>query len=402
MSQSTAEQMREWRGPIILSFGFRPMFLLATLWAAGAMGLWIAMLAGLLTLPTRFDPVTWHAHEFLFGYLSAVIGGFLLTAVPNWTGRLPVVGWPLGGLAALWIGGRLAIALSAILSPWSVAAVDLSFLVVLWLVILREIIAGNNWKNLPVLALVGVMSFANGLFHLEASWSDFAAQGFGLRLGLTVVLALVTLIGGKIIPSFTRNWLVKRGANALPVPPMQRFDKASVIVTICTLLGWCVIPTDMLTGAALLVLSALHLVRLSRWQGAQTLAEPMVWILHVAYAFIPLGALVMSVSILAPDIISQATAVHVWTAGAVGLMTVAVMTRATRGHAGHPLKADRATVAIYLALLGSVGFRVLADLVPDMCTGLLNSSAALWIICFAGFIVAYGPMLLRAKKEATE
>jgi uncharacterized protein involved in response to NO len=400
MSQSTAEQMRQWRGPAILSFGFRPMFLLAALWAAGAMVVWIAMLSGLLSLPSRFDPVTWHSHEFLFGYLGAVIGGFLLTAVPNWTGRLPVVGWRLGGLVALWIIGRLAIALSASLPVWLVVVLDLSFLVVLSAVILREIIAGKNWKNLPVLALIGVMTFANLLFHLEAGQDGFAAQGFGLRLGLAVVLVLVLLIGGKIIPSFTRNWLVKRGATALPVPPMQRFDKAVMLVTILGFLGWTVAPQDMLTGAALLILSGLHLVRLGRWQGAQTGGEPLVWVLHVAYAFIPLGALAMSLSILAPGMIAQATALHVWTAGAVGLMTVAVMTRATRGHAGHPLEADRATVGVYLALVGSVCLRVAADLVLDLRDALLNGSALLWILCFAGFVVLYGPMLLRAKQDA--
>jgi uncharacterized protein involved in response to NO len=156
----------------------------------------------------------------------------------------------------------------------------------------------------------------------------------------------------------------------------------------------------MLTGAALLILSGLHLVRLGRWQGAQTGGEPLVWVLHVAYAFIPLGALAMSLSILAPGMIAQATALHVWTAGAVGLMTVAVMTRATRGHAGHPLEADRATVGVYLALVGSVCLRVAADLVLDLRDALLNGSALLWILCFAGFVVLYGPMLLRAKQDA--
>lgn len=400
MSRSTAEQMRQWRGPAVLSFGFRPMFLLAALWAAGAMVMWISMLAGLVTLPTRFDPVTWHSHEFLFGYLGAVIGGFLLTAVPNWTGRLPVVGWHLGGLAGLWLAGRLGIAVSDHLPPWVVAVVDLSFLVVLSLVILREIVAGKNWSNLPVLVLVGVMTGANLLFHLEAAAGGFAAKGIGLRLGLAVVLVLVSLIGGKIIPSFTRNWLVKRAATTLPTPPMQRFDKAVMVFTILTLLGWCAAPMDDLTGTALMILAGLHLVRLGRWQGQQTRGEPLVWVLHIAYALIPLGALAMSLSILAPDLIGQPAAMHVWTAGAVGLMTVAVMTRATRGHAGHPLEAGPATVMIYLALVGSVGLRVAADILPDLRPALLNGSAVLWIICFAGFVAVYGPMLLRRKREA--
>jgi uncharacterized protein involved in response to NO len=400
MTPSTAEQMRQWRGPAIFSFGFRPMFLLAGLWAAGAMVLWVAMLADVLSLPSWFDPVTWHTHEFLFGYLSAVIAGFLLTAVPNWTGRLPVVGWHLAGLAVLWVLGRLAIALSAHLSVWVVAGVDLAFLVVLGAVILREIVAGKNWRNLPVLALVGVLVLANAVFHLEAARAGYAAQGIGLRLGLAVVLVLVTLIGGKIIPSFTRNWLVKRGATALPTPPMQRFDKAVIAATIAALACWVFAPTDPFTGAALLAMGALHVARLIRWRGTATLTEPLVWVLHAAYAFIPLGAFCIALSILAPQILPQAAAVHVWTAGAIGLMTVGVMTRASRGHAGHPLEADGRTAMIYLALIGSVLLRVAADLMPHLRGALLDGAGLLWTVCFAGFVVFYGPMLLRAKKDA--
>ena len=232
MSKSTAEQMRAWRGPAILSFGFRPMFLLAALWAAVAMVLWIFLLTGLVDLPMHFDPVTWHAHEFLFGYVSAVIAGFLLTAVPNWTGRLPVVGWRLAALAVLWVIGRLAILSSAALPVWIVTLCDLSFLTVLWAVILREIIAGKNWRNLPVLALVGVLILSNAFFHFEAARDGGAAHGMALRLGFATVLSLVMLIGGKIIPSFTRNWLKKRGATQLPTPPMQRFDKLVLLALV--------------------------------------------------------------------------------------------------------------------------------------------------------------------------
>ncbi|WP_299560389.1 NnrS family protein [uncultured Sulfitobacter sp.] len=399
MARTTSTQRRQWRGPAVLSFGFRPLFLLAALWAAGAMAVWSAMLAGMFTLPSRFDPVTWHAHEFLLGYLGAVIGGFLLTAVPNWTGRLPVVGWRLGGLCALWLVGRLAIAVSAYLPGWGVAGADLIFFVVLAVVILREIVAGRNWRNLPVLILLTLLILSNALFHLDAGQGGYAAGGIGLRLGLATVLVLIVLIGGRIIPSFTRNWLVKRGATALPTPPMQRFDKAAIGLTVAVLIGWCVAPGHPLAGVGLLILSVVHLVRFARWRAERTLVEPLVWILHVAYACIPLGALAMGLAILVPSFISQASALHVWTVGAIGLMTVAVMTRATKGHVGRPLVAGRPTVAIYLVLIGSVISRPAADLVPQMRDVFLTVSATLWIACFAGFVVVYGPMLLRTKQE---
>ena len=201
---STAEQMRVWRGPAVLSFGFRPFFLCAGIWAAGIMALWVPMLAGALSLPTAFDPVTWHAHEFLFGYLGAVIAGFLLTAVPNWTGRLPIVGWPLGGLAALWLIGRGAVMLSAGVPPVAVALMDLALPVVLGVVILREIVAGKNWRNLIVLAMLAVFALGNALFHWEAARGDYAAQGYGLRLGLAAVVMMIAVIGGRIVGASKR------------------------------------------------------------------------------------------------------------------------------------------------------------------------------------------------------
>ena len=218
---TTAEQMRAWSGPALLTYGFRPFFLGAGIWAALAMALWIPMLSGHIALPTRFDPVSWHAHEFLYGYLSAVVAGFLLTSVPNWTGRLPIVGWPLGGLFALWLIGRLAVAVSSVLPVWLAAAADLSMLVALAAVLTREIVAGKNWRNLMVLGLLGVLILGNGVFHFEAARGDYAAQGYGLRLGLGAGLMLIAVIGGRIVPSFTRNWLVRRGEGKLPVPPMK-------------------------------------------------------------------------------------------------------------------------------------------------------------------------------------
>ncbi|MCW1951503.1 MAG: NnrS family protein [Octadecabacter sp.] len=401
MKQSTAEQMRQWRGPAIFSFGFRPLFLLACLWATVAMVLWIAMLAGWYALPTDFDPVTWHAHEFLFGYVSAVVAGFLLTAVPNWTGRLPVVGWPLAGLSALWLLGRLAIATSAYFSTFSVAVVDLAFLLVMWMFLLREIIAGKKWANLPVLILLAVLIFANAIFHIEGAQSGAASQGYGLRLGLAAVLVLIMLIGGKVTPSFTRNWLVKRGETALPSPPMRRFDKAVLVVSGLVLLAWVIAPTHGFVGVALLGIGVLHTVRLIRWQGHKTTGEPLVFVLHVGYAFIPLGALANALSIVSPHLISHAAALHIWTAGAIGLMTVAVMTRASLGHSGRALHAEKRTMLIYAALVAATFTRLAADLFMDFRSPLLNGTAVLWVVGFAGFVAIYGPLLIK-QKSGTE
>lgn len=394
---TTAEQMRAWRGPAILTYGFRPFFLGAAVWAAVAMVLWLLMLSGTLDLPIRLDPVSWHSHEFLFGYVIAVIAGFLMTAVPNWTGRLPIVGWPLLGIVVLWLAGRLAMAFSAGLPPLVVGVVDLSMPAVLTLVIGREIVAGKNWRNLMPLAMLAVFTLGNAVFHIEAAQGLFAAQGYGLRIGLGAAIALVGLIGGRIIPSFTRNWLVRQGPGRLPVAPMQRFDKLAMLALVAAVLLWVALPDTPLTAALMILAGVLHGARLTRWAGERSLTEPLLWILHLAYAFVPLGALAIGAQILWPGVLGAAAAQHLWMAGALGLMTVAVMTRATLGHTGQTLTAGPGTVAIYLLLLTAVLARLAAGYWTGAADVLHMVSGAGWIGAFGGFAAIYGPLVLSRR-----
>ncbi|MDR5654034.1 NnrS family protein [Ruixingdingia sedimenti] len=396
---TSAELIRGWTGPAVLSFGFRPFFFMAGAWAVVAMLLWLPMLTGHLALPTGFDPVAWHAHEFVFGYTSAVIAGFLLTAVPNWTGRLPVVGWRLGGLAALWLAGRLAVAFGALLPSWLVLVADLAMMVALALFLGREIVAGKNWRNLPVLGLLLLFLLANAVFHAESWRGDVASDGFGLRFGLAAVLMLIGLIGGRIIPSFTRNWLAQRRATRLPVP-FGRADGAVMALTGLALAGFVALPLHPLTAALCGLAGLAQLWRLSRWQGGQTGAEPLLWVLHLAYAFYALGFL--SVAAAAVDWLPQAGARHVWLAGAIGLMTLAVMTRASLGHAGRPLHAGPWVAACYVALALAVVTRFASGLMPAE-VWLLHLSAGFWLLAFGGFAVIYAPILLlprAARKQA--
>lgn len=396
---NTAERMRAWRGPAVLTYGFRPFFLGAGLWAVLAMLLWVPMLSGRVVLPTAFDPVSWHAHEFLFGYLGAVVAGFLLTAVPNWTGRLPIVGWPLGALFALWILGRVVVALSQGLPPLSVALADLAFPVVLAAAIAREIIKGRNWRNLIVLAMLCALILGNALFHWEAARGDYAAQGYGLRLGLAGAIMMIAVIGGRIVPSFTRNWLVRRGTGRLPAPPMQRFDKLALLALLAALALWVARPEAATTGLAFAAAGGLHLARLARWAGDRTGPEPLVWVLHAGYAFLPLGALGLAGEILMPGTLGMAAAQHLWMAGGIGLMTLAVMTRATLGHSGRLLSAGPSTVALYLTLQISVLARVAAGIWPGQAAWLHGVSGLVWLGAFGGFAALYGPMLWRPRRQ---
>jgi uncharacterized protein involved in response to NO len=392
---STAEQMRAWRGPAILTYGFRPFFFGAAVWAALAMALWVPMLSGYLNLPTAFDPVSWHAHEFLFGYLGAVVAGFLLTAVPNWTGRLPIVGWRLGVLATVWLAGRVGIALSAKVHPGIVAMIDLAFPFLFALAIGREIIAGRNWRNLIVLGMLAVFIVGNAVFHWQAATGAYAAQGTGLRIGLGAAIMMIAVIGGRIVPSFTRNWLVKQRPGSLPAPQMQSFDKVALAALLLALLVWIALPLHRFAGFTLGVAGVLHLVRLARWAGYRTLSAPLVLVLHAGYAFLPLGALALAADIFSPGSVGAAGAQHLWMAGAVGLMTLAVMTRATLGHTGQALTAGPGTVTIYLALVFAVLARFAAGIWPDLA-GPLHTGAGLgWITAFGGFALVYGPLLLR-------
>ncbi|MFN3547070.1 MAG: NnrS family protein [Mesorhizobium sp.] len=393
-------RVRAWNGPALFSYGFRPFFLGAALWAAIAMALWLATLAGLLDLPTAFDPISWHAHEFLFGYLGAVAAGFLMTAVPNWTGRMPIVGWPLAGLFGLWCAGRVAVACSAWLPPVGTAAADLAFPLLLMSAMGREIVAGSNWRNLKVLAIMSMFILGNALFHWEAAQGGFAAEGLGLRVGLSAALMLIAVIGGRIVPSFTRNWLARLGPGRLPAPPEQGFDRAALAVLLLALGCWTLFPDDWWSGLALLLAVLLHLVRLARWAGDRTAGEPLVLVLHAAYAFLPLGALTAGAEIVWPGTFGATAALHPWMAGAIGLMTLAVMTRSTLGHTGRSLTAGRGTVAIYGAVLVAVFARMLAGLLPHHASALYLLSGLAWVLAFAGFAALYGGLLFRPRLRA--
>jgi len=390
---ASAHQIRAYQGPALLSYGFRIFFLGGALWAALVMVLWLALLTGQAALPSPLPPLQWHVHELLYGFLPAVVAGFLLTAVPNWTGRLPVSGTPLLYLFLVWVAGRVALLVSLLTGLWVAAAIDVAFLACLIAVMAREIIAGHNLKNLQVLVLVGLLLAGDAVFLSEVA--SGGAGEYGTRMGIAAAILLISLIGGRIIPSFTRNWLVKRVPGRLPVP-FNRFDVATILAGAGALALWVGAPQATATGVVLVAAGLLHTARLARWAGERTFSEPLLAVLHVGYAFVPLGFLLIGMSILAPQTISTGGAVHCWTAGAIGTMTLAVMTRASLGHTGHAPHAGWATVAIYMLVLTAAAARLTAALGVAYMP-MLQISAAAWVLAFAGFAAVYGPMLVAAR-----
>ncbi|MCC5978483.1 MAG: NnrS family protein [Salinarimonas sp.] len=376
--------------PTLFTYGFRPFFLFGALYGGLAILVWSAMFGHGVMLPTHFGPIDFHIHSMLYGFLPAVIAGFLLTAVPNWTGRKPISGAPLAALFALWLAGRGATIASDLIG-WQLAmAIDLGFLAALALVIGREIVLAGNTRNLKVVAVLAALLVGNGLFHWEAATTGMAT--YGTRIGIIAGVFLVMLIGGRIIPAFTRNWLTRENSGRLPVM-FNRFDLAAILVALAALALWSVMPQTMAGGVLLIVAAGLHLARLLRWAGDRTFREPLLAVLHVAYLFIPVGLLLLGLSVLDARI-SPSAGLHALTGGAFGVMPLAVMARASLGHTGKALTADRATVAVFAGIVAAVLLRIAAALMPEFAAFLQMVAAFFWAAAMLGFAVAYGRLLI--------
>ena len=371
----------------LLSYGFRPFFLGAGTFAVVAMVTWIGALALGWEVAGDYGVINWHAHEMLFGYAPAALAGFMLTAIPNWTGRLPVSGTPLLALVLLWVAGRVAMAAPVLGLPVSVA-IDAAFLPLLAAIAGREVVAGKNWKNLKVLAGVSALALTNIVFHLSVLLSGEAIVPG--RLATAIYVLLVAVIAGRIVPSFTRNWLVRRGGAIVPAP-FDKIDKAAIVSLAVALLFWVIQPEGIATAILVLPALGLNAWRLVRWQGHRTLDEPLLLMLHVAYAFVPLGLL--GIGFAALGWIAAPSALHVLTVGCIGGMTFAVMARASLGHTGRPLSASWQATAGFFALVLAAVVRPFAEIVPEAYHLLLAISGGCWIVAFGLFLAVYARIL---------
>ncbi len=385
----TTPSRAPYSGPALFSHGFRPFFLLAGLFAVVAVPLWMTIWSGHAALGGTFAPIDWHIHEMLFGYTSAVIAGFLFTAIPNWTGRMPKRGWPLMVLATLWVAGRLAVAGALGLGPIAVLVLDTSFMVLIGAMVVSEIIARRNWGNLKVVVPVLVYLGANVIFHLEVMWSGQA--DVGRRLGFAMVVMLILLIGGRIIPSFTRNWLTRQGQHSGngpgPMPaPFGKMDAASLGFALLALMTWVVFPETALAAAGLMLAGAVQMIRLVRWQGWRTLASPLLAMLHVAFAFLACG--LFAVGLAGFGILPAATGLHLPSIGGVGGMTLSVMMRASLGHTGRALEVGPMLTAAFACVVLAAVVRASAPAEAGLWV-----AALLWTLGFATFLAQYAPIL---------
>lgn len=384
-------------GPAFLSYGFRPFFLGAALFGSLAILVWVVLFAGGMYAAFLYSPREWHVHEMLFGFIPALIAGFLLTAMPNWTDRMPLRGMPLLALFLLWLAGRLLV-----VAPWFGSAfsavVDGAFLVLLAVYVWREIIAAGCWDRAPIGMLVGFYACANIVFHLSAlrgSPTDFSE-----RFALAVMTLMLTIIGGRLTPTFTREFLAERNRPRLP-EIFSPIDGIAIILVLAGVITWVLQPESVGAGTMLLVAGAASMARLLRWGGWRTWREPLVLILHVGYGWVGLFLMVLGVAILGIGF-STENAIHLLTTGAMGAMTLAVMTRASLGHTGRVRQADRLTAMIYLLVNVGALLRIFAphsDTPTTFTHTILGLSALCWGGAYVLFALHYGRYLVRPSLD---
>ncbi len=381
-----------YKGPAILAGGYRAFFFLAALWAFVSLVLWVSYLAGFAGQEANVDVLLWHGHALIYGYGGAVVAGFALTAIPNWTGRPPVRGWLLFALVLPWIVARAAELLSlygAGVEEFRVVG-EMIFFFLFVAIAAREVIAGKNWRNIKVVVFFSVfmlMALFSNLDRLEVISLPFS----GWMLGLAVILTLISVIGGRIIPAFTGNWM--RQQRLEPLPTMfNKFDAVTILVTVGALISFIGDWSVAMTGISAAVAGTLHLVRLARWRGWKTIKSPIVMVLHISYLWVTIGFALLALASFEVGGAGIMSALHAWTVGAIGSTTLAVMTRATLGHAGLPGADTKLLTSLYIAINLAAVCRVLALYAGDNYSLMVNMAGGLWCLAFALFLIGFGPI----------
>lgn len=381
----------------LLRYGFRPFFLGAGLVAMLLIPWWAASYAFGVPLGTSWPPTLWHGHEMLFGFIVAAIAGFLLTAVPSWTGARGFAGGQLALVSGLWLLGRVAVATSQFWPLPAVAVLDLAFLPALGALVAPPLVRARN-RNTPLLAVLAALwatdlAFYWGLYHRN----DGAAR-HALIVGIDIVLILITVIGGRIVPAFTTSALKQRGVSG-PMRAWPGITELAVSSMIAVALSDLFVPDGTIAGVIAALAAIVHTARLAQWRTLKSLRQPIVWVLHLAYVWLPVGLALKAFALLT-GAASAAFWLHALTIGAAATMIFAVMTRASLGHTGRPLVVEPVIALAYLlltaaALVRVFGLAVLGIAYPEV----IIAAAFLWTAAFALFTWIYAPMLLAPRVD---
>jgi uncharacterized protein involved in response to NO len=379
------------RGFALFSYGFRPFFLLAGAYALIVIPWWMSGYAhGSLSF-VGLPPMYWHAHEMVYGFVMAAIAGFLLTAVPSWTGERGFAGKPLMTAVALWLAGRAAMSMAGELPYWVLALAELALIPSLIVLLAPPILRTRN-RNLPLLAVLVILWIIDVAFLAAIARSDVALAAGSMRLAIDFVLVLITVIGGRIVPAFTANALRRRGEQAQVVTrPAIEFAVVGLMVAVAV--ADLFVPEGIPSGALAALAAIAHIWRMSGWRSFRTRGEPVLWIMHVAYAWMPLGLALKAIAILGgADWASKWQ--HALATGVIATMILAVMTRTALGHTGRPLVVSRAIAVAYLLLTFTALLRTFGvALFPAHYLLTLTLAAITWSTCFAIFLVVYVPVL---------
>lgn len=377
------------KGFALWNLGFRPFYLLASLFAALSIALWTCQYAGYLPF-AYVRGAQWHGSEMLFGYTMAVVAGFLLTAVRNWTGQPTPSGTTLAGLALLWVAGRILVA-----TPYAIAAavVNAAFPVAVAASIAVPLARARNRRNyffIALLAALGMLALALHLSYFGVlPWPERAS----LRVGLDVVMFVMAVMGGRVIPMFTNNGVP--GTTARRNPVLEKVSLGGLLLLMIADVG--LMPAVVMV-ALTAALAVVHAARLALWQPWRTLRAPLVWILHAAYAWIVVHLALRTFAAL--ELVPEPLAVHALTIGAIGGLTIGMMTRTARGHTGRRLVADRRDVACYVLVMTAAVVRVVGALAwPDGYRETVMVAAFCWAAAFALYAIAYAPFLWRRRLD---
>lgn len=381
------------RTPVLLSYAFRPFFLFNGIYAI------LIVLAWVMTLHGRGLPMAtplWHSHEMLIGFGMATVAGFSLTAVANWTGRPAVNGLPLGILVSTWIAGRIAMVSYGWLPASLVFLVDMLFPVLLLILFGREVITARNQRNYPLVAILMFVVLLNALYHAGVNLWLPGYERLAIYLLIHTLALLVTIIAGRIVPAFTGNWLRSQGKTDMPVNS-DMVNRLALWLTIVLGLAASLMPFHPATGVLAFVTALVHAFRLSRWKAFATTSNPLLFVLHVAYLWLPIGYALLGCSVFGWLFLPTA-ALHALTMGAIGSMVLAVTTRVALGHTGRPLQAARATVLAYWIFMIAVLIRVLGPLSGENYLMMIDLSATGWMLSFAIFTWVYWPILTQPRE----
>ena len=384
--------------PLILAYPFRPFFLLAGVHAVVLMVAWMGTWFLGWPLSGELSPVRWHAHEMLFGLVPAAVAGFLLTAMCNWTGAAPLAGRELAALVGLWLAGRLAMWTSGWLPGWATMTIDGAFLPVLALYAGRVIVRAGSWRNLVLVGALAVLTAASLISHAGLLWHNPGLAVAGERLALFVIVLLMVVIGGRITPAFTRNWLMNNGGDRTRVrswPVVEHLAFGSTVALVVALL----LPVAPVVVAALAGIAGLtNAVRLAGWSGWLGRSEPLIWVLHLGYAWVVIGLLLKGATLFTGAIPDSAW-LHALGVGAMGTLILGVMTRVSLGHTGRPLRLPPGAWMIYVTITIAATLRLASSL------GWLDGRWPLWLastawcLAFAQFLVQYWPILTTPRAD---